>query len=157
MCNLAVMDRRKSRGCSHAVSWRGVRLDSVAGYILARCLNLPDHFSMSRHGNWHERDLVRHWFKNNTRVPWPRASSTYLNANVSVAGHTKPEKTRDPTCSITSRCFITQSASTPEMACCRQLTLKDSDNGSCKASNKLATVFMLFAIIGFYSLGYLQS
>jgi len=32
--------------------------------------------SMSRRGNCHERDLVRHWFKNNGRVPWPRASST---------------------------------------------------------------------------------
>jgi len=53
--------------------------------------------------------------------------------------HTKPEKTQDPTCSITSRCSTTQSASTLEMGCCHQQTSKD-DNRSCKASKKLGAI-----------------
>jgi len=71
---------------------------------------------------------------------WPRASSTYLNANASVAGHTKPEKTQDLTCSTISRCSIIRSASTLGMGCCHQQTLKDSNNGSCKASKKLGAI-----------------
>ena len=67
---------------------------------------------------------------------WPRASSTSLNAPAFGAGHSKSEKMKTPTRSITSRCFITQSASTSETACFHQLTLKDRSNGSCKASNK---------------------
>lgn len=71
---------------------------------------------------------------------WLRASSTCLNVSAFGAGHIKPEKMQDLTCSIILRCSIIQNVNTLGMACCHQQTLKDNNSGSCKVSKKLGAI-----------------
>jgi putative transposase len=72
---LSAVWRRKPKTKVMIHSDQGSQFTSKEWQSFLRKHNLDA--SMSRRGNCHERDLVRHWFKNNGRVLSQKASSSF--------------------------------------------------------------------------------